>query len=296
LAQENRNFEGADFGWLVVASLVFFVLVAIGLWQEYATQWRPFQNQFRKVLLQNGRLSDAHRFTIGIKQIWVPELGVVDRCVSCHLGYDYGTILPAHLPQPLTPHPALPFMASHPFAKFGCTPCHAGQGWATRVTAAHVGGPGWEEPMLSSKLAAASGLTEAELIQIRCNFCHRNDPSTPGMDEINLAKTLIKKDKCLVCHTIAGHGGHTAPELTYEGDKNPELFDFTHVTGPHTVFNWHVEHFITASKVWPGTAMPDFDMPIAQARALALLMLSWKKIDYPPQYIPAPSTGTPAAQ
>ncbi|HZY60120.1 MAG TPA: c-type cytochrome [Candidatus Binataceae bacterium] len=285
----DQSLESTDFGWLVLMSVLFLALVAIGLWREYATPWRPYQKQFRIVLEQNGRLEDARKFHPAIRQIWVPELGLVDRCVTCHLGYQWGGILPAELPAPLTPHPALPFMGKHPFEKFGCTTCHAGQGWATRVIAAHWGGPGWTEPMLSRRLADSMGLTEAQLIQVRCNFCHRRDQSTPGIDEINLAKPLIKKKKCLVCHSVEGQGGHTAADLTYEGDKDPELFDFSHVSGPRTLFNWQVQHLTEAGKVSPGTAMPDFHFPPEQARALALLILSWKQLNYPPQYIPAPA-------
>lgn len=285
----DKSFERQDFAWLVIMSLVFFVLVAIGLWREHATQWRPYQKHFRALLIQYGQRTAAQKFDVGIKQIWVPRLKLVDRCVSCHLGYDWGRVFPADLPQPLTPHPNLPFMKYHPFDKFGCTSCHGGQGWATTVAAAHQGGPGWEEPMLSTALAAKYKLTEAELMEMRCNFCHRNDVSTPGMDDINLAKKLIKRYKCLVCHTIQGQGGHSAADLTYEGDKNPELFGFTHVTGARTVFNWQYQHLIAAGKIVPHTAMPDYDMPPAQARALTLLLLSWKQLDYPPEYIPAPS-------
>ncbi|HEY2107350.1 MAG TPA: c-type cytochrome [Candidatus Binataceae bacterium] len=286
--------EPSDFSWMVVMSLVFFALVAIALWREYATQWRPYQKQFRVVLEQNAKFEAVRKFHPEIRQIWIPELGLVDRCITCHLGYQWSGVLPAGLAEPLTPHPALPFMAPHPFEKFGCTTCHAGQGWATTVYGAHDGGPGWDEPMLSRQLAQSDGLTEAELIQMRCNFCHRRDQSTPGMEEINLAKPLIKKKKCLVCHSIEGRGGHTAPDLTYEGDKDPELFDFSHVTGARTLFNWQVEHLIEAGKVSPRTAMPDFHLPPEQARALALLLLSWKKLNYPPQYIP-PSDIPPSA-
>jgi hypothetical protein len=286
MARQDDSFERRDFGWMVVMSVVFFALVAIGVWQEYSTQWWPYQKGFRKVLRQASQLAEAHKFNPGIKQIWVPEIGVVDRCVTCHLGYDFGSVLPAGLAQPLTPHPDLPFMAHHPFEKFGCTPCHGGQGWAITAMAAHQGGPGWDEPMLSRTLAASSGVSEGELMQMRCNFCHRHDESTPGMDDINLAKQLMKKYKCMICHTVEGRGGHSAPELTYEGDKEPDLFDFTHVTGPRTVFNWQVQHLIAAGTVWPGTAMPDFHMPAANARALTLMLLSWKKLNYPPQYIP----------
>jgi len=283
------SFEREDFTWLVVMSLVFFVLVAAALWREYAAAWRPWQNRFRRDLAQAGRFEDARKFHSGIRQIWNPELGLVDRCVTCHLGYQWGGILPAALPQPLTPHPPLPFMARHPLERFGCSTCHAGQGWATTARGAHLGGPGWEEPMLSRGLAASCGVSESELVQMRCNFCHRRDTATAGMDSLNAAKTLIKRKKCLVCHTLDGQGGHTAPDLTYEGDKDPELFDFTRVKGPKTVFNWHVQHLTAAGAVSPGTAMPDYNFPPEQARALALLILSWRHVIYPPQYIPQPS-------
>ena len=37
--------------------------------------------------------------------------------------------------------------------------------------------------------------------------------------------------------------------------------------------------------------MPDFQLLPEQARALALLILSWRKISYPPQYIPPARAG-----
>ena len=117
-------------------------------------------------------------------------------------------------------------MAKHEFAKFGCTPCHGGDGAATTLAGAHQGGRGWDDPMLSNALAARNGLTMNEMIQMRCNFCHRHDVATPAMDEINLAKQLFKKKKCLLCHVVEGRGGATGPELTYEGDRNPELLNF----------------------------------------------------------------------
>ena len=291
----DQSSERQDFNWLVVMSVIFLVLVAIGLWREHATAWLPWQRSFKRALAQAGRFEDARKFHPGIRQIWNPELGVVDRCVSCHLGYEWGGILPASLPQPLAPHPALPFMAHHPFGQFGCTPCHAGQGWATTASGAHDGGAGWEEPMLSNRLAASCGVSEGELIQMRCNYCHRRDQSTEGMDSINLAKKLFKRRKCLICHSVEGQGGHTAPDLTYEGDKDPDLFDFSHVSGPKTVFNWNVQHLTVAGTVSPGTAMPDYNMPPEQARALALLILSWRHISYPPQYIPQ-AEASPAPQ
>ena len=79
---------------------------------------------------------------------------------------------------------------------------------------------------------------------MRCNYCHRHDVATPGMDQINAAKKLFKKKKCIVCHTVEGRGGATAPEITYFGDKDPELVDFSHVTGVRTLFNWNYQHLM----------------------------------------------------
>lgn len=139
--RQEQSFERQDFAWLVLMSVAFFILVAIGLWREYATAWRPWQRRFKLALDHAGRFEDARKFYPGVRQIWNPELGLVDRCVTCHLGYEWGGILPTSLEQPLAPHPALPFMKYHPFDRFGCTTCHAGQGWATTARAAHEGGP-----------------------------------------------------------------------------------------------------------------------------------------------------------
>ena len=201
-----------------------------------------YQRQFPQLLGHYGKGEDARDFQPGIQQIWIPKIGVTDRCITCHLGYEWSSVLPATIAEPLKPHPMNDWMTKHEFAKFGCTPCHGGDGAATTVAGAHQGGRGWDDPMLSNALAAQNGLTMNEMIQMRCNFCHRHDAATPGMDEINLAKVLFKKKKCLLCHVVEARGGATGPELTYEGDRNPELLNFAHVTGEHTMFNWNVQH------------------------------------------------------
>ncbi len=281
-----RRFEWLDFPLLVLLSLLFFALVLAGLLREVRTDWRPIQDRFVQVLEQHGQVRAARSFTLGIRQIWVPALGRVDRCVTCHLGYEWGGTLPATVPAPLAPHPELPYLDAHPFAEFGCTACHAGQGFATDTEAAHGHVEHWDEPLLDRSLAERYGVTEVELIQMRCNGCHRRDDSTPGMGTIDRGKELFRKNKCLVCHTVEGRGGLKAPDLTYIGDKNPELFDFTHVTGARSAFNWHVQHLTHADTVSPHTAMPDFDFEPEEAHALALLLLSWRRQSFPPRYLP----------
>jgi len=288
----DQPFEASDFAWLVAMSFVFFLLVSFALWREFHPAWRPLQKQFRAAMEKYGGTERARASTPGIKQIWVPKIHLVDRCITCHLGYEWGSILPGALPEPLTPHPNLPYLDKHPFQDFGCTTCHGGQGWATRAGAAH-GSKDWNDPMLSAAIASRYDLHESELIQLRCNFCHRHDVATPGMEQINLGKKLYKEEQCRLCHTVEGHGGSKAPELTYFGDKDPELVDFARVTGDHTLFNWTYEHLMTPDRISPKTTMPTFGFKPEEARALTLMLLSWRREDFPPEYIPPPIEEVP---
>jgi cytochrome c2 len=296
MAEKNESLEAKDFGWLVAMSILFFLLVAVGFWREFSTDWRTYQQEFPKLLGHLGKVEEARNFRAGIRQIWIPKIGVTDRCVTCHLGYEWSSVLPSTVAEPLTPHPMNDWLAKHEFAKFGCTPCHGGGGSATSVNGAHQGGRGWEDPMVSRALAARNGLTTDEMIQMRCNFCHRHDVATPGMEEINLGKQLFKRKKCLVCHVVEGRGGATGAELTYVGGENPELLNFSHVSGAHTFFNWNVQHLTQASVVSPGTQMPDFNFKREESRALTLLLLSWRRLPYPPEYIPDPEVAAAAMQ
>ncbi|HEY6394434.1 MAG TPA: c-type cytochrome [Candidatus Binataceae bacterium] len=292
---DAKSFELTDFPWMVVMSLLFFVLVALAIWRTMDTDWAPIQKKFRRLLEQHAQVDAARSFRPGIRQIWVPKIDVVDRCVTCHLGYEWSSVLAASTAEPLTPHPDPGFMSQHPFPQYGCTVCHGGQGWATETLSAHAaGGEIWEDPLITPKLASAYGLTMGQMMQMRCNFCHRHDVTTPGMGEIDLAKVLFKKKKCLVCHVVEGRGGHTGPELTYEGDKNPELFDYSRAVGRRTVFNWQFQHLKTPDKIWPGTQMPEYAFSDREARALTLLLLSWKQQKFPPQYIPAAAEAPPS--
>jgi len=296
MAEKNESFEVKDFGWLVAMSILFFALVVVGFWIEFSTEWGPYQQEFPQLLGHYGKVEDARDFRAGIKQIWIPKIGVTDRCITCHLGYEWSSVLPATIAEPLKPHPMNDWLVKHEFSRFGCTPCHGGDGSATTVAGAHQGGRGWDDPMLSRALAGQNGLTMNEMIQMRCNFCHRHDAATPAMEEINLAKQLVKKKKCMVCHVVEGSGGTTGPELTYEGDRNPELLNFAHVRGERTMFNWNVQHLTQASVVSPHTQMPDFNMKPEESRALTLLLLSWRRLPYPSEYIPDPQVAAAAMQ
>ncbi len=293
----QRSFAAnRDFWPLLAASLASLVAVLVAAHREYTPEWRQVQEDFRRYLLGRGAYAAAAAVPRDVQQIWLPALGRVDRCISCHLNYDGSLSSLPGLPPLYREHPELPYMERHPYPNFGCTVCHGGQGFATEKAAAHGEVADWGDPLLSAELAAQYGLSRAELTEMKCNACHRADDMTPAMDRINVAKELFAKKRCLSCHGFQGGGGLGASDLTYAGDNNPEHLDFSRVQGPQTALHWHIQHFKSPQNVVLGSGMPNYRFTDEEAKALALLVLSWRRVDFPPQYVPAARRRPPAIQ
>ena len=145
----------------------------------------------------------------------------------------------------------------------------------------------WEEPLLSRALGQDYSLAtdKGALIQMNCNICHRYDRETKGADAINLAKRLVEEKGCRACHTINNRGGHIGPDLTRVGEKAPEQYDFTRLSGQRTSFAWHVAHLKDPRALATDTVMPNFNFTTEQAQALAMLILSWRPADVPAEYV-----------
>jgi cytochrome c2 len=121
---------------------------------------------------------------------------------------------------------------------------------------------------------------------MRCNTCHRYEKETKGADFINRAKQLVNEKGCRACHVINGRGGTVGPDLTLEGEKSAEQFNYERIKGMHTAFTWHVAHFKNPKDLVPETVMPSFGLNSSDAQALTMLVMSWKKARVPVEYIP----------
>ena len=268
-----------------IAGVVVLLTAVISIAREASPGWATFQDEVRGIVAARLGAERAAAVPVGIEQIWIEELAIADRCVTCHATIEWGPEL-ADAPHPARSHPP-GILEAHPVASFGCTLCHGGQGAATTEDAAHGRVPHWEEPLLDSALAERYDLTAAQLMETRCNACHRHQDEVPGMPLLNAAKAEVKKRRCNLCHVVDGTGETRGPDLTYEGDKHP-----AHVHFPPdwreapTVLAWHVAHFLDPQAVVPKTEMRKFPFTRKDVVGLALLVMSWKRTRLPQAWVP----------
>jgi hypothetical protein len=149
-----------------------------------------------------------------IVQINVPEANIVDRCESCHMGVREPVKLtaaamslkgkkPDEYARAFTSHPEPDLLKIHDPDKFGCSPCHQGNGRATTsVEKAHGNYEHWLWPLF------ARGNMEAG-----CQTCHAADMVLVTNDvgwTLSEGKDLFRQRGCVGCHRYEGY------------DKEPE--------------------------------------------------------------------------
>lgn len=190
---------------LVVAVLV---LIAVTAYREHEPEWEKYQKRYySRLALQSDQpvlREEIEAASREIKQDWIPALDVVDRCRTCHIAIDVPGF--EDEPEPVRTHPPIP---DHPIAKFGCTPCHDGQGRATNSEEGHGRVENW-----------AFALLPGQVIEGACGRCHL-DTDIPEAASLTEGRRLIDKAGCIGCHEIEGaeKPRMIAPDLTGIGSK-----------------------------------------------------------------------------
>jgi cytochrome c551/c552 len=161
-----------------------------------------------------GLLDKTEASSPKIQQINVPEANIVDRCESCHVGIREPVKLtvasmsvkgqkPDEYARAFTTHREPELLKVHDPEKFGCSPCHQGNGRATTsIEKAHGTYEHWLWPLFPK------GNVEAG-----CQTCHAADMVLVMNDvgsTLNEGKDLFRQRGCVGCHRYEGY------------DKEPE--------------------------------------------------------------------------
>lgn len=283
-AKEKLSFVMRDRMWLSLTGIILLLITALVFYDYLTPDWVWYQDEFREIVGEKLGPDRAEAVQSGLQQIYAQELGRADRCITCHQGIEWKGL--ENAPQPYRTHPK-GILEKHPVERFACTTCHSGQGYATDMDAAHGLVEHWEEPMLGKELADFYVMNDKKaLMQMNCNSCHRYDKETQGMGFINRAKQLVTEKGCRACHVINGRGGTVGPDLTWEGEKSPEQFNYERIKGFSSEFSWQVAHMKNPKELVPESVMPNFNFSSSDAQALAMLVMSWKKTDVPIEFIP----------
>jgi len=202
-------------------SVLFLIALAISPVKDFLREWKHYKRAyaaFAETRPDTKRLLADYRPEID--QIWIPEMGVVDRCTTCHQGITQPSLLDSSVPQPFRAHPPIP----HHVAEWGCTVCHRGQGAATEVAEAHETTLAWEQPLLPVRF-----------IQASCGSCHRADlPETP---QLNRGRQLLATLNCTGCHRLqdVDRPEMLGPDLTNIGTKVSRQWIYKWLKEPRTV-------------------------------------------------------------
>lgn len=262
--------RGSRIAFLLTGVLFFVAVLAIFI-DDTTPEWRRYQLDYRARLVARAQdpqeRASAENLPLEVRQIVVPDTGAVDRCETCHIAVEDPSF--AEAKQPLRYHPN---HAQHPFAKFGCTVCHGGQGRAVHKDAAHGHVPHWDRPLLPM-----------EFIQAACGKCHyaRGLTAAPILMR---GRGLFETKGCRGCHKMNGVGGVIGPDLTTvarAGGRPPQ---------------WLMQHFRDPQAVVPGSAMPRYDLSENEIKALTMYMLSRTDQRLGPyflsqRFIPSPEVG-----
>src|SRR5450631_3562153 len=232
-----------------VVSLLLLISLAIAPAKNYFSEWRHYQNQYLSLIRGRGDAITLQRHLQGgIQQIWLPDLGVVDRCATCHVGLKEASLADVSK-QPFREHPVIP----HKLDEFGCVICHRGQGAATTVEEAHRSTLAWEQPILA-----------ARYIESGCGQCHWN--SLTGTPQLNLGRKMLARYGCVSCHAIKAPGqgrlqsSNPAPPLTHIAEKTSREWIFAWLKDPPA-------YAVTAT-------MPNFQLSDADARDISAFLVS----------------------
>ena len=266
------------FRWLLLGTSLLTIgyLVAAAVRENFLSEWYHIQKDYQGILQEKatderGR-AIARDFRVELKQVSIPALKTVDRCVSCHNGIDDPRM--TDVPVPHAVHPGV-ILKNHPADRFGCTVCHQGQGLAATFEDAKGEDAFWDYPLLDRKL-----------VQSSCLACHDAEQLPTGQVALVVeGQKLYQEKSCGSCHKLGGRGGSLGPSLDNEGAKTKHQLILTNLAPPHTTSHWQDAHFRDPAGIVPASQMKNPALSAPQVLALTVFMLAQRQRDVPESYL-----------
>ena len=236
--------------WLGIFGVALTLVLGWTLWDASQQEWERYQEAYYREavrLAQKGAQKEwASNLRTEIRQLQLNGHTSVERCVTCHLGYDNPVF--QNFAAPLRTHSAL--LKSHPVERFGCVACHGGEGRAVTTLEAHGQGAVAAKPLLRGKY-----------MQAACYNCHGVNTLPPEATAgVVRGRQLVNSYFCLACHKINGEGGEEGPDLS--------------IVGSHRTWVWIYAHTVRPQGVVSGSTMPIFSLSREEIEDITIYLMT----------------------
>ncbi len=234
------------FAWVLPASLQFLVVFFIN---GCDGRWKTYQEQYYEI---SAAKNHSIKIVSQVKErvIRNADLGITDKCVTCHLGVTDTLMIGEKVP--FKKHSGK-YLELHLPETYGCTVCHHGKGDSLREEIAH--GNGTRDAVL-----------KGDLIEPSCFACHR-EKILEGSPVVSRGKQLLLDKNCVGCHLIDGLSPirRTGPTLGSVGSKVGR--------------KWLLKWLKNPKDCLPNATMPRFELLDEHADALAAYLTTFKDAD-----------------
>jgi mono/diheme cytochrome c family protein len=191
----------------------------------------------------------------------------VERCTSCHAGINKAGF--EDQPNPWKTHPKRELLlGKHPTEKFGCTPCHNGQGPAVNSPEQAHGNFIGEHGHVENVEFIERPLFRGDKVEANCIKCHQGVQHLEGAGAIARGEKLFEDLGCHGCHLTEGY------EDLARQDGVPAIGPSLRRVGAKVDHAWLVRWVRNPHEFRPRTRMPNFMFSDDQAVAIAAYLLS----------------------
>lgn len=196
------------------------------------------------------------RPSLQIYQMYLEDLSIVDRCMSCHVGITKTENVSTEQPYASHPNRDL-YLGNHPPERFGCVLCHEGQANTTSgVKKAHGEVEYWLTPIYRGKSAQGS-----------CIRCHNEGKEVKGAEILWQGRRLFEELGCHGCHETTGFGKDKHRMI------GPGLRNIKNKVKPDWITKWIKD----PKSFRPTTLMPNFKLSEEESQSIAAYL--WQHAD-----------------